>query len=372
MKKQIITLSIVAAISIGFTGCMGGGGELTVPVTKRAQDVDTKVMADIKANSTIELQEKLKQAKYSNTETSTLGELKDTNEELYSIIFPIAQEAKKMYAERALSEDITREGASWLAGDINTLKVTTTTTGNAFSGRFYPFSDLVIFNAEKSSEDINLAKFIVAHEFAHAISLHVSEDKTAQLKMLDGAEDSSNIALDIAINEAYMKLQDQDKEITDLIDQKVSENVFANFFNEQDLKNEEMVVKARSEGFAAKAAIAANQEDKLNKLGINLAVPLKTKMVLKHLINSGLDASGAIDALKGGVDFASANANALTGHPKTQEMEADTIALELNKRLGNDTKAAACKRFANDKPAGIFDAHPSHNDRRENLNCSSK
>ena len=120
----------------------------------------------------------------------------------------------------------------------------------------------------------------------------------------------------------------------------------------------------------AQAAIKAGKQDQLNKLGINLKIPLKTKMVLKYFVNSGLDAAGAIDALKGGVDFASANAIAITGHGKNQEMEADSIGLELNKRLGIDTKAAACKRFEGDKGAGIFDAHPSYKDRRDNLGCS--
>jgi len=93
-------------------------------------------------------------------------------------------------------------------------------------------------------------------------------------------------------------------------------------------------------------------------------------MVLKYLINSGLDVSGALDVLKGGVDFASANAIMISAHPKEQELEADSISLALNKRLGNDTQESACEIFAKEKAAGIFDAHPSYSDRRANLGCA--
>lgn len=368
MKKQIITLSLAAAVAIGFTGCFGGGS-LTTPVKERAQNVDATVMLDVKGKASKAFTKGLEQSKYTNKQTVSLGDLKASNEKLYNLILPIAQESMKMYKERALPEDILANSASWLTTDINTLNVTTVTTKSGkFNGRFSPFNDLLLINYTDSVDE-NLAKFLVAHEFGHAVALHVSEEKTMQKQILDGAADAAGIATEVVLNEAYLKLQAEDKKITDLIDLAVNEKVYANFFDEKDLENEKKIVKARGEGFAAKAAIKAGKKEALTKMGIDLTIPLKTKMVLKYLVNQGLDATGAIDALKGGVDFASANAIAITGHGKDQEMEADSIALELNTRLGIDTKAAACKIFADDKEAGIFDAHPSYKDRRANLGC---
>ncbi|MEA2016825.1 MAG: hypothetical protein U9N59_00125 [Campylobacterota bacterium] len=367
MKKQIMTFSISAAIALGFTGCFGGGN-LTTPVKQRTQDVNPKAMMDVKENAHKAFEESISKPKYTSKITTTLGELKSSNQKLYNLIYPIAQEAKRMYKERALPKDITDNGAQWLIADLNSLNVTTANTGKKFNGRFSPFNDLLILNYNDSIDE-NFAKFLIAHEFAHAIALHVSEEKTEQLAMLEGAEDIANVGLDIAINEAYLLIQSKDKRITDLIDLTVDEVAYNNLFTKKDLANEKKVLEQRKDGFAAQAAITAGQKDQLNLLGIDLKVPLKTKMVLKHLINSGLEVTQALDVLKGGVDFASANVIAITGHSKDQEMEADSIALELNKRLNVDTLSVACNRFAGDKEAGMFDSHPSYKDRRINLGC---
>ena len=370
MKKTIINLSLVTAVAIGFSGCFGGGG-LEVPVTKRTQNVDAQVMkTDVKDGASKSFTEGLKQDKYKNQTTVSLKDLKNTNKDLYDLILPLAKEAQKMYTERALSEDITKAGAQWLVGDVETLNITLASTGGSFNGRYSPFNDLLILNVENNNNK-ELAQFLVAHELAHAISLHVSEDKTNQAKMLAGAEDAANVGLDVALNKAYLNLLEKDKKVALTIDE-VAKELFTDFYSDKDLADEKKIVAARKDSFAAKAAIKAKQLDKLELLGIDLKIPLKTKMVLKHLVLSGLDATGALDALKGGVDFASANVLAISGHPKTQEMEADSIALELTKRAGLDTKSAACKRFAGEKDAGMFDSHPSYKDRRDNLGCDKK
>jgi len=356
-----------------------GGGNLTTPVKKRAQDVDAKVMIEVAKDAPAEFAENLKiqdeetkEYVYNNVKTQTLGELKASNEKLYNIIEPLAQEAKKMYVERELPEDIMKNSAKWLTEDVNTLNVTLATVKNSkgerkFNGRFSPMNDLLITNYSDSVDDLE-AKFLIAHEFAHAIALHVSEEKTTQARILEGAGEVANVALEVAINEAYIRIPPVAQKIVNM----AAEETFSNFFEEKDLETENKILKAREESFSAKALLTdrAKNKELLTKIGIDLDVPLKTKMVIKHLVKSGLDAAGAIDALKGGVNFASANAIAITGHPQEQEMEADSIALSMTKRIQVDPTQTVCKRFEGNKEAGLFDAHPSYADRRENLGCA--
>jgi hypothetical protein len=364
MKKQVINLSSVAVMALALSGCMGGG--LTVPVKERSQDVSAASMAKVAKNAPAGLKESLSSSKYSNTKTLSLDKLQDSNKKLYDLILPIAQEAQKMYKQRELPEDIVSNGSKWLNGDINSLEVTLTETSSGkLNGRYTPFNNLLVINYSDSA-DQKAIQFILAHEFAHALALHISEDRTAQDKALDGSEDAANLGLDIAINEAYKKLN---KDIASAINLTVEKIVFKNLFTQEDLEDEKKIVKAREGGMMAQAAIATKQQDKLDKLGINLDVPLKTKMTMKYLISSGLDATGAIDALKGGLDFASANVMTISGHPKEQELEADSIALALSNNLNLGLKDSACKMFNSKKPAGVFDQHPSHADRKTNLGC---
>ena len=241
MKKQIISLSLAAAVAVSFSGCFGGGS-LTTPVKKRNQDIDASVMLDVKGEASKSFDNGLTNEKYTNVEKVTLGELKDKNEKLYNLILPIAKEAQKMYKERALPDDITKNGAQWLIGDINTLNITMASTSKGFNGRFSPFNDLLILNFEKNDNE-NLAKFLIAHEFAHAIALHVSEEKTMQKKLLDGASDAAGIALDIVLDKAYSDMKAKNAKTVKLIDSTVNENVFSMFFTDKDLANETKIVK---------------------------------------------------------------------------------------------------------------------------------
>jgi hypothetical protein len=52
MKKQIISLSLVAAVAVGFTGCLGGGNSLKVPNAKqnakaREQKIDENILPKV-------------------------------------------------------------------------------------------------------------------------------------------------------------------------------------------------------------------------------------------------------------------------------------------------------------------------------------
>lgn len=371
MKKQILSVSIIASLIVGLTGCTGGsgGGNLSTPVKERKQNVDAKVMKNLDKNAGKEFDSKLSSPKYKNVKTLSLGELKKHNLKLYNLIQPLALEAQKMYKQRALPEDILKNGAQWLIGDVNQLEITLASTGKNFNGRFSPFNNLLILNYNNKTDD-NLAKFLIAHEFAHAISLHVSEDETSKARVKEGAGDAAGLALDIALNEAYLKLNQTSPQITKLLNGQAAK-VLNVLFTKDDVLTEQTVLKNRASGMLAQLAVKAGQKDKLRLLGIGLEIPVETKLALKSLIKSGLDTTGALETLKGGVDFASANALAITGHPKEQEMEADSIALELTNRIGLNTLETACNRFAGNKEAGVFDAHPSYKDRRANLNCKN-
>ena len=131
-----------------------------------------------------------------------------------------------------------------------------------------------------------------------------------------------------------------------------------------DVKTDTLCTSKKNNAMLKKQAV-------LTKLGVDLEIPVKTRMVIKYLIESGMSASGALDALSGGIDFATANAMTIAGHPKEQEMEADSIALELTNRINLDVTSTACKMFEGEKGGGMFDQHPSYSDRRANVACEN-
>ena len=370
MKKMFINLSVATVVASGLSGCFGGGN-LTEPVTKRAQDINPKVMNEVRKNAPLDLEKRLKRKDkngnpiYTNMHTYTLGELKTKNRKLYNLIYPIAKEAQKFYTQRNLPADITKNGPQWLIGDVDNLKIIITKTNSGrFGGRYSPYNDLLIFNYNDKVNKL-LADFLIAHEFSHALALHATEDQTKYDEAQKGAGNAANVALDVALNEAYLKLDPKTKNLINT----AAEKVFPMILTQKDIDAEKKILEKRENSFTVKMAKKAGQQDKLNKLGVNLQIPLKTKMVLKYLINYGLNTTGAINALKGGMNFATANVITIEGHPKTQELEADKIALFMLKDMGINPLPAVCKRFAGNKPAGLFDQHPSYPERRKNLGC---
>lgn len=368
MWKKIFTFFMAIIATAVFTGCVGGSTSnsgLKVPVKNRTQDVNPKVMDSVNSEVSKQFDEGVIK-KYKSSKRFSFGELKEKNRELHELMLPILQEARKMYKQRNLPKDILSKGPKWLIGDLDKLNITLAKgkKSNKFNGQYSPFDNILLVNYSKSV-DKDLVRFLLAHEIAHAIGLHVSEDKTTEAKSLEGAEDATTLALDIALNAAYSKLGP----IANILDRN-AKSFKGTFYTQKDIENEQKIAKNRENSLITKAAMVANQTDKLSALGIGLSIPVETKLALKGLMNNGLEQTEAINALKGGIKFANTQVVVMSGHTRDQEMEADAIALELTKRAGFDVKRAACKRFEGNKKTGIFDNHPSYDVRRANLGCS--
>jgi len=367
--KKLVSLSIAGILAIGLSGCFGGK-EITTPVTKRQQEISVEALKDVNKNGPIYANKSLSQPKYFDKQVYTLGELKTKNKKLYDLIYPLAQEAQKMFKERNLPKDIQENAPKWLTKDVNQLKIILVKTkSKRFGGRFTPPDILIIINYSDNI-DKNLARFLIGHEFGHAIAMHKAEEKTARLAMLHGASNAAEVALDVSLNEAYKKLKDKNPKAAQILDE-MAKRAKGTLYTQKDIEEEKKIIAQRKNSFAVQMAMKANQKDKLEKLGVNLEIPIETRVALKKLIKEGMSVTGAIETLKNGIDFTSVNVIALTQHPKKQELEADKISLELNQRLHYNVKEAACKRFAGKKEAGIFDAHPSYADRRANLGCNN-
>lgn len=362
MKK--IVLSTALAMVIGLAGCATGGGKLTTPIKNRAQDIDPAVMTKVYNEAPKAFDEGIKRLKSSQRYTFT--ELEKVDKKLYDLFLPLLTEAQKMYKERNLPKDILQNGPQWLLGDFSKLNITLAKSekGRRFNGQYSPFDNILLVDYDESV-DKNLLIFLLGHEIGHAISLHVSEDKTNEEKALKGAEDAAALALDVALNKLYAAL---DKSVAGKLDS-AAKMLQGQIFTKEDVEKDEKIVSNRANSFVAKAAIAVNQTDKLKLMGIGLEIPVQTKLALKGLISNGMAQTEALDALKGGVKFVNTQVVVMGGHTKEQEKEADVIGLELAKRAGFDVLATACERFKGNKQAGIFDNHPSYDVRRENLGC---
>ena len=284
MNKQVINIS-VATLVIGFTGCVGGSG-LSTPVKQRAQDVDPKVMSEVNQNAPKAFKEnlKIKNSKtkeyvYKNQKDMSLRQLKDVDRKLYDLIIPLAKEAKKMYKERQLPEDIAIQGPQWLISDVETLNITLVSTASKrLNGRYSPYNDLLIINYNDSINPMKV-QFLVAHEFAHAIALHSTEDATARLRIREGVGALANVATDVLINESYLFLQKNTNGLaTTAIDEIVEATVFDSIFNEDDLKAEMEILKSREKGLIARTILKDinTTNDSFPNIGESLQIALSS------------------------------------------------------------------------------------------------
>jgi hypothetical protein len=394
LMKQINNIFLALSIAtISFSGC---SKSIPVPVTERSQNVDPEIMkkvVSLKAGKNFDRD--MKNSKYKSQKSVSLKELKTLNSNLYDLILPIAKEAQKLYKARNLPKEVYSNGSKWLLNDLEGLQVTLVETKSGkFNGRYSPFNNLLIINYDKTKVDENLAKFLIAHEFAHALALHVSEVETTQEDTLNSMIDLGNISEDVLINGIYISVKQKD--VKNSIDEK-AEEIFAELFTKEDLEYEKKLMQKRKGHFsntALEKSFAKKQEEiekdknlskeikakKLkeneknllkaqNLIGVNLAIPIETKLVARYYLNSGLEKGEVLKMLKNGVDNATATIIAVSQHPKDQELEADLIALKITQNLGYDVKNSVCERFSGNKPAGLLDSHPSYSDRRENLGC---
>jgi len=424
--KKIVSIGLATAAIVGFTGCMGGGGNtLTMPKIgdkQRTQEIDPKIIAKEKAHGKEEFlmviaDKRLKtpmeciigfrtaknlineDLKKDNKVLSEKGELKVANlisknmtkfgkkvgiqcvkpnrdveilkenefvkkyPEAGKIINDSFNDAKKVFADRL---DFIKKNAPEVL-DLSNYTIANIKANDykGITARYFPLNRIVIMGLDKEklkNDAVYKAEFafLISHELTHAFAMHTAEQLTQKAKF--------GVAVEVAINEAYKQLKDKQKEILN----KAADLVANALLIQADYDYDTKVQNERKDSMAAKMAIKAGQKDKLEKMGIDLEVPQKTKLVIMELI--AMNGGDPVKAIKGILEkLANPNIqNAIIesgAHAKNQEFEADAVAMQILKDLGIDTqKAVTLLKEAEKKEKGkALSAHPSAKDRIENL-----
>ncbi|MDQ7067532.1 MAG: M48 family metalloprotease [Sulfurimonas sp.] len=376
MKKVLMQSTVLTVSSIVLSGCMGGTPTVKAPVTDREQSLNPKVMNKI----AIEYEEgaskgfakREKSAKTVLIEKAPLNKLTKAKD-LEKLMAPLLAEASKIFKSRGLSKEIIAASPKFLQGNTSSLNITlyshTDKKGNKnFNASYTPFNDIYIQNLDLSTEaGKSKAQFVLAHELGHAIALHVTEDETQVQELLDGGSDTANLALDITANEFYATLSPTAKKLlstsTPLLSAKLN-------ITQKDYDIDTKLMELRQDSFAAKIAIKSGDKTAMHAMGIGFEIPQKSRILIKTLLNSGLDASGISTMISNSTKVVMQSA-VLVVHSQDQELEADKIAQKILSNLKTPIKDTACALFHNEKPAGFFDAHPSHQDRLANLNIEN-
>lgn len=379
MNKTFTKLSTIGLLSVAtsilLSGCGGASTGVKAPVTEREQLINVKVMDSISS----EYGEGKKKSFDESSEKGSVklvksSSLKDMGPELTELITPLIEEASKMFKARGLSEEVMAKAPVFLQGEPGTLKITLYTYSNSkgkktFNASYTPFNDIYIQNFDISTvENKDKARFIIAHELGHAVAMHITEDESNVQDILDGGSEIVNIGLDIATNEAYTSISPEQQKILDIAAIKISQWLGV---TDEEMKTDSKILAEREDSFAVKALKSSGNTEQLNKLGVSLQIPAKTRLVMKALLKSGLDASSITDMMSDTAKVALQSV-VLVMHSQEQELEADKISQQILTSLNLPIDIATCTLFHSEKPAGYFDGHPSHPERLQNLNITCK
>lgn len=375
MKKQIISLSIAAAVAVGFTGCMGGGSSLSVPNAKdgakaREQTIDPKILKKVASkgndeylmviankrfkapfeckvaynaarNSIIEkdikddvafaklISNSLSQAgldcvKDNRTvSVKKLGEFKDSQKDFYELVSTIASEVNNIFKERDgfIAENESLELLK--PKNIDSLDISIIKGYSKLTARYFPvgkivFSDIDFDKLKSDNVYKTQVAFLIAHEMVHAYALHTSEEMTNKAEM--------DVVAEVAINQAYKLLNPSIQKIVD----KGAEVLAKGLLTKADYDYDNKVVKERSESMAAKALMV--KPDKLELIGVGLTIPQTTKLVIMERVSAEFGKS-IDEAVKSAIAMLSSNSKDLEielgAHPHSQEFESDALALKI-------------------------------------------
>jgi len=376
-KKAILLKGTVFTVSsIIMSGCFGGAPAVKAPVTDREQSLNPVVMKKItnkyEKGASKSFTEKTKSGKTVLIEKASLSKIKKAKE-LKKLMMPLIAEASKIFKARGLSKEIMMAAPKFLQDDPESVQITLYSFSNklgnkSFNASYTPFNDIYIQNLDLSTKEGKArAQFVLAHELGHAVAMHVTEDETSVQEALDGGADIANLALDIATNELYGKLNDTQKKIVDkeaiLLAPKLN-------IDKKDYDNDDKLETTRKESFSGKIALNSNNPKLMHIAGFGFEIPKTSRIVIKKMLFSGLDSSGIMDMINNSSEAVMQSA-ILVVHSKEQELEADKIAQKILSNLKIPVKETACTLFHSKKQAGLFDAHPSHQDRLANLSIKS-
>lgn len=306
-----------------------------------------------------------------------LADFAGTFPELTKVVRTLAGEAARQFATRRPEVKDPRYACFSPEGiDKLQLLILEEPDTTAISARYYPFGRIVLLaDPARFGEPAyaNRIGFLIAHELAHGIAMHVEEQQTEVRAGRQLAEEAGRLAAEVALNEAYRLIKQKYPQYIPTIDEQAAAKFEELGYTTADLREDAKRMQERADSFAAKAAKAAGQADKLRLLGVDLEIPPKTKIVGYHYLKAGLDAAGVMDALRQGVDEAAFFVSSMV-HDKDMEFEADHIGFKIYTAAGfpaADALAVLDAERVKQEKAGfqpsIFDSHPPAAERLERL-----
>lgn len=389
MRKNIVTLSLAAAVAIGFTGCFGGGSSLEVPnvkkdVAPRVQEIDVKMVDKVSSKGSdaymmvlankrlatpfecqvaynvaknevlesnkVDIKDEvkfsesissamnmagMKCSKDSRTVTHmTMEEMAKEKKDLHDLLASVVVEVQKIFENRDGFMADNKALNVLNADNVKNIEIAMISGFDSLKARYFPVGKIVLAGIDEAKLQSDAAYksqfvFLVAHELVHAYALHTAEEMTKRAKL--------DVVVEVAINAAYKKL---DANIQKLVNEG-AEVLAKGLLTKADYDYDNASMKERSESMAAKAL--KGKADKLELIGVGLQIPQTTKLVIMERVSAQLG-KPIEDVLKDAIALLSSDANNLVvesgAHPHSQEFEADALGLSVVKAMGLDTKAA--------------------------------
>lgn len=343
--KSLIQISLSTALALSLSGCLGGK-EVSIPVTKRKQSIDPEAIVKIHKDNQ-EVKEKIDIIQ----KAKPIASIKTSHPELYALLESIALRAQELYSKRKLDKDLLSKGPQFLQkGQFDKLKIVMESTeSKKLEASYMSFDVVTINNYEENKDKKELLAFVIAHEFAHALSLHYTEEESRQVGIGKAFYFAQVIAEELIYDTLYSQVAKTNPLLANKIDN-LAAKIFQIIGTSNDLATEKLILAAR----------------KLS--GKNQTIPSKTKIVLKKFVASGLSGTEAFKMLSQEKTDLIYSINLFSQHPKEQELEADKIAAYL---APQSVQTVCTTYFIEDSDAKYINAHPSHKDRKTNLKCAN-
>lgn len=422
MKKNVLKLSMIALLGIGFSGCMNNETSLSVPAVKnsqkaRTQKIDPKIVSKVASKGHDEFLLVLANKRFAtpfeckiayNVAKNTIGDkltkqnitdditvaksisalmgktglncikagrtvemkkledLKKSHKEFYNLVTDVIKHVHTLFKDR--DSFIEKNKALELLNpkNVDKLNIAFIKGYNHLTARYFPVGNLVFSNIDfdrlKSDKKYKTElAFLLAHEMIHAYAMHTSEQLTKKAEL--------NVAVEVVLNEAYKQLNPKMQKLLDN-----SAAILAKgLLTKADYDYDNKVMKERANSMVAK--VLKGQKDKLELIGVDLTIPQTTKLVLMDRISAQLG-KPLDEAIKDTIKkLTSSNVNKLEveagAHPKAQEFEADALALktiESMKLNPKDVEPLFKEAIEKEKKAKkVLISHPSASERLKRI-----
>jgi hypothetical protein len=299
-----------------------------------------------------------------DSEFKSISKYKSSHPNLYGLIEKSLVNASKLHNTKAIPSKQQKHFSMFNQSD-NLQLALVSTKSKKIGGSYLPYGKICLNNIndskiKKDSTYKNAVAFIVAHELGHALGMHTTEDETAIEMALEGNVDLLDMGMQIVIEQTYGSLNSYTQKQLDTN----AINIMPILgITQRNLDAEMIAAQSSNDSLVGGLANMLSSKKKQKR------IPVTTSCVIKKIIDSGTDFTGASNLMQTGIKSIEA-ASVMQTHSKKFEFEADEIGKKITIDSGYSIEGA-CWRLSQYNPKKEFTGHPHPKDRMEKLGCKA-